>query len=725
MLANNTLILWTLLTISGAASAQAAQGGDDWGSFPAGTPPAATPAPAPTPLPPPPPPAAKPAPKPSAAASTPAAAPAAKASAAPAAEAKPAADEPKIISQKERFATGSEPHSPSTWGNDVFAMENHRVSAAGPSISALRIGSAKLGERGVVRLSALASYMSLTDFPVRNAADIRTALTVGASMVVWDFVEAYLGYSASANSNSRTSPTLIQSLGDMQFGVKLAHHFAKSFYAGVDLRLSTLSGVGNQSVGRFAVAFAPRALITFDARELTPYAPVVLHLTGGAIVDTSKDLVKQTLTASEEFALQVNRFNRVTFGAALEIPLTLVTPFVEYGFEMPLGVPAGGLTAPDNTKVDAFSTMPQVFTTGLKITAIKDLTLLAAVDFGLARSVGLGIPATPPFNFVFGASFAADPFMKGTTKIVETIREKTVDKTSVKSPTNIIGNVVDAQSKKPVAGAIVSVAGASNGPPPVATDAVAGFYQSHDLAGEKVKLTVSREGYVNAEVEVKLVANRTVKQDINLSPEEKKATFDITVTGKKKPLAAAVALRGAKDFSATTKDTGTAESVEVAPGTYTVNVSADGFLSQTREVQVAVGGKMPLVFDLQPAPKKSLVVFKDDKIEILQQVHFATGKATILADSYQLLQQVVDAVIKNNVKRLRVEGHTDNRGVKEKNQALSEERSRAVADYLVSQGLDRSRIDAQGYGDSKPVAPNLTAKGREMNRRVEFIVLEK
>ena len=60
-----------------------------------------------------------------------------------------------------------------------------------------------------------------------------------------------------------------------------------------------------------------------------------------------------------------------------------------------------------------------------------------------------------------------------------------------------------------------------------------------------------------------------------------------------------------------------------------------------------------------------------------------------------------------------------------KNQKLSEDRARAVADYLIAQGIDRARVDAAGFGDTRPVAPNLTARGRELNRRSEFIILER
>lgn len=67
-----------------------------------------------------------------------------------------------------------------------------------------------------------------------------------------------------------------------------------------------------------------------------------------------------------------------------------------------------------------------------------------------------------------------------------------------------------------------------------------------------------------------------------------------------------------------------------------------------------------------------------------------------------------------------IDGHTDNVGKPEKNQILSEERARNCALYLAGQGVNPSRISFAGYGQTKPVADNKTAKGKALNRRVEF-----
>ena len=102
-------------------------------------------------------------------------------------------------------------------------------------------------------------------------------------------------------------------------------------------------------------------------------------------------------------------------------------------------------------------------------------------------------------------------------------------------------------------------------------------------------------------------------------------------------------------------------------------------------------------------------------------IHFATGSATIQADSEAILQQIVALMQQNPTLKLRVEGHTDNQGAAAANQTLSQKRAQAVVAWLTSHGVPAPRLTAQGFGASKPVADNATEDGRSKNRRVELV----
>jgi outer membrane protein OmpA-like peptidoglycan-associated protein len=122
-----------------------------------------------------------------------------------------------------------------------------------------------------------------------------------------------------------------------------------------------------------------------------------------------------------------------------------------------------------------------------------------------------------------------------------------------------------------------------------------------------------------------------------------------------------------------------------------------------------------------PVVGEPLVQLETKQIRIRGSVLFDTGKATILPQSYPLLDEVVQ-VLKDNktIGPVRIEGNTDSRGGREYNLDLSERRAKSVLDYLVKHGIKKSRLRTVGYGFDHPVATNETALGRAKNRRVEF-----
>jgi len=93
-------------------------------------------------------------------------------------------------------------------------------------------------------------------------------------------------------------------------------------------------------------------------------------------------------------------------------------------------------------------------------------------------------------------------------------------------------------------------------------------------------------------------------------------------------------------------------------------------------------------------------------------------------DSYPALDNIAKTLQSYPEIRLEISGHTDNVGNPEKNKVLSQKRADAVRDYLVKKGIAGDRLNAVGYGDAKPVAPNTDAAGKALNRRIEFTILQ-
>ncbi|MCS7076650.1 MAG: OmpA family protein [Bacteroidia bacterium] len=108
---------------------------------------------------------------------------------------------------------------------------------------------------------------------------------------------------------------------------------------------------------------------------------------------------------------------------------------------------------------------------------------------------------------------------------------------------------------------------------------------------------------------------------------------------------------------------------------------------------------------------------------VLNKVHFDPGSANLRPESYEDLNTVVDLLKSNPDLRIEIQGHTDNQGDKQKNMQLSQERAMSVKNYLVKKGIDPSRIDAVGYGDTQPIASNDTEANRQKNRRIEYRVI--
>jgi OmpA-OmpF porin, OOP family len=108
-----------------------------------------------------------------------------------------------------------------------------------------------------------------------------------------------------------------------------------------------------------------------------------------------------------------------------------------------------------------------------------------------------------------------------------------------------------------------------------------------------------------------------------------------------------------------------------------------------------------------------------------QNVYFMFDSARITPEGVATLDESIGVLRSRPALVLNLQGHASSEGTDEYNLALSQRRANAVQDYLVSNGISGDRLETTGYGESRPDATNATEEGREKNRRVEFIILNR
>lgn len=152
---------------------------------------------------------------------------------------------------------------------------------------------------------------------------------------------------------------------------------------------------------------------------------------------------------------------------------------------------------------------------------------------------------------------------------------------------------------------------------------------------------------------------------------------------------------------------------------FMVDIHSTGYLSDMKRIDIP--GDWPkdsYILNID------LIKVKIGKKVVLNNIFFETGKSVLTPGSYTELDHLLIIMKENSQMKIEVSGHTDKTGSEALNFRLSEARAKAVVEYLVKMGIDRSRMEFKGYGPLQPVGDNNTAAGRAKNRRVEFKILE-
>ena len=182
------------------------------------------------------------------------------------------------------------------------------------------------------------------------------------------------------------------------------------------------------------------------------------------------------------------------------------------------------------------------------------------------------------------------------------------------------------------------------------------------------------------------------------------------------------AINGDAHYSGTTDDQGQF-SLEVAKGQrYKVAYYSPEGVKQFDPIAIPdKQGQMTMRYSLQ---MERSMAMSGDRFT-LENVYFATDKATLRPESQPALNKLVRFLKGRAGVRVEIAGHTDSRASEAYNRQLSQARAEAVRQYCIEQGIDSGRVVARGYGESEPIAPNETKTGRAQNRRTEVRILSR
>lgn len=562
----------------------------------------------------------------------------------------------------------------------------------------------------------------------------------------WKYLELYLGLYNSSNQNSRpevpparTDPEVILALGDVGAGIKGRLPVTKWFDLALHLGLRFFNSVSGVSVAGNATNFAADLVGSFDLRKAaaTSKVPLRFHINFGYLVDNSINLlpagqcaastgndpcVRSRLVEKFGYGIDPSRFR---LALAVDVPITIkrvgVEPFVEYHGEFAVG---------DKDRVfaalaGADQSHQHWMTLGLRIRPVAGLVLDAGVDLALSSfGFAYGTPL-PQWNVLLGAAYAYDPSAgSGRTKVVTKTITREVLHASVEG--KLRGFVRDAVTKKPVGGATIKYTTRRATPQLSAED---GSFLSYGFSPGPLALEISRDDYETMKLDTSVPANGETPLEVLLTAKPPSGgTLQIKVSdGEGLPVRATVRITNVQSGAAVDAepDGPAGFSAKLPGGDYLIDVSANGYMSKSRAIAVVAGQPTSVEVVLRKKPTVSHVSLGRGEIIIRGTIHFGTNNAEIRPDGEQLLDEVADVLVKHpELRRIRVEGHTDNRGNADKNLQLSKARAAAVVSYLVKQGIDASRLESEGYGSTQPLVLNMTPAQRAKNRRVAFKILE-
>ena len=614
----------------------------------------------------------------------------------------------------------------------------------GGATGLIRLVTTDIGSKHTFRVGLHTEMFSSSGFLVKDDDNSRFAGTLSISYTPWQYLEIFTNIRSMANNNERKRKSedldqpVILALGDWTLGAKGQYPIKPWLGVGGQFALTFLNSVGGVSLDGESTSFFIGLISSMNFLKMTNKVPIRFHFNMGYQVDNSNNLASfkgYTLASLqvEKFALGINQ-DRMKFKLGLDFPLRKwtkigVTPIIEFNADVATGdadadfdkaefkKPQGSLTDAD---IEGRSTI--WMTIGARVNPIKGFNVELASDIGLA-SPGYGFgPPVVPWNVILGFSYAYDP-APPVKVVVKEGKIRTVVKEVFPKVGKLRGRVINSKTQEALEGVIVTFPGKDL--TSLYTDSD-GTFLTYELPPGNHPIMVRKPGFLVGKVMATIKLNGVVNLDIKLVPDPPKVG---TVSGKVVdlkggPVSCKVVLVGTE--SKTVPTTGTGEfSVKVKPGSYSVEFKANRYLRKRKIVRVIAGEVARVGIALSNKPWRPVVRVTAGGITVRGKIKFAGKTATLMPDSRPTMDYLVHALLENpKVTKIEIQGHTDNRGKLSQNMSISQARASSVRGYLVQNGISSARLIAKGYGPRRPKRPNITARNRAMNNRIQFVVLE-
>ena len=570
-----------------------------------------------------------------------------------------------------------------------------------------------------------------------------------------EHVELAATVSTSSTQNRALEPNVVQVVGD-------AHLFAKGFYSiapwltlAGDAELALLNGVGSIGPAGHATSVGLRSSATADLRALEQHPlPLIVRSNLRYLFDNSgrlgrnverdrysslgsmaprADEYRQLLSPAERNALQVNRVDRIGASIGVELPLLPrerfnVNPLLEWTFALPVnrqGFDCVTTNIPGQRDSclakTGFGARPSTLSIGARVQPwVRGLGVLAAVDVATSGSRTFVRELAPLERYMIrlGISYAYD--LRATTPPRPRIVRVEIPAAQLRG--HIVGQVVESQTGVPIAGAIVHFEATS------LSDVISdesGAFKSAELPPGAHGMRVSADGFREALCVAVLAssgADVAARCELTASAYFGKLHGHVTNQSGRALAGAHIALHGPGELSLTSEKDGSFRTDKLLEGTYDLTAISPGYFNREASLTITRGAEATPSIVFLARPPQSLVRMTPTRIVLARPIEFVDDSAIIAEQSLPMLGEVAELLQKHpQLTQLEIAGHLDDAGGAAAALALSQQRADAVRAWLINANIASERLLAKGYGATRPVVPNITARNRARNRRIDLL----